>query len=265
MTKNHVFTSTRIQTKRDTAANWETNNPVLLNGEEILVDTNAGEVRKKVGDGTKKYNELPFTDEPIRTLISTKVDKVNGKGLSTNDYTTAEKEKLATIEDSANNYKHPTYTAKESGLYKVTVDTTGHVNAAVAVVKADITALGIPAQDTTYTVATTSANGLMSSVDKIKLDGIEDGAEVNQNAFSNIKVGTSVLAADTKTDTVELVPGSNIQISAADDKITISGSYSVATTSADGLMSSSDKTSLEDLKTRVAYIEQKIQNAIYYA
>ena len=47
-----------------------------------------------------------------------------------------------------NVYTHPSYTAKTSGLYKITTDATGHVSAATAVAKADITALGIPAQDT---------------------------------------------------------------------------------------------------------------------
>ena len=47
-----------------------------------------------------------------------------------------------------NVYTHPSYTAKASGLYKITTDATGHVSAATAVAKADITALGIPAQDT---------------------------------------------------------------------------------------------------------------------
>ena len=51
----------------------------------------------------------------------------------------------------ANKYTHPSYTARASGLYKVTVDSTGHVSAAAAVDKSDITALGVPAQDTTYT------------------------------------------------------------------------------------------------------------------
>ena len=41
-----------------------------------------------------------------------------------------------------------------------------------AVVKADITALGIPGTNTTYGVATQSANGLMSAADKTKLDGM---------------------------------------------------------------------------------------------
>ena len=131
-----------------------------------------------------------------------------------------DKTKLNGIATGANKYTHPAYTAKSSGLYKITVDATGHVSAVSAVAKADITALGIPAQDTntwtafkgattsaagtsgyvpgpsagsadryfrsdgtwavppntTYSVASTSANGLMSASDKTKLDGIASGA-----------------------------------------------------------------------------------------
>lgn len=114
--------------------------------------------------------------------LSGKVDKVAGKGLSTNDYTTAEKNKLAGIAEGANNYVHPSYTAKASGLYKVTVDATGHVSAVAAVTKGDITALGIPGQDTTYPEATTAKAGLMSAADKSKLDGmtIATDAEVSE-------------------------------------------------------------------------------------
>ena len=56
----------------------------------------------------------------------------------------ADKTKLDGIAENANNYTHPSYTARASGLYKVTVDSTGHVSAATAVTKSDITALGIP-------------------------------------------------------------------------------------------------------------------------
>lgn len=114
--------------------------------------------------------------------LSGKVDKVAGKGLSTNDYTTAEKTKLAVIAEGANKYVHPSYTAKTSGLYKVTVDATGHVSAVAAVTKGDITALGIPGQDTTYPEATTAEAGLMSAADKSKLDGmtIATDAEVSE-------------------------------------------------------------------------------------
>ena len=62
----------RIRLKKDTASNWETANPVLLNGEQIIVVTAAGETRYKVGDGTKTYTQLPFTDEPLRSLVSEK-------------------------------------------------------------------------------------------------------------------------------------------------------------------------------------------------
>lgn len=170
----------------------------------------------------------------LKPMFEGKVDKVDGKGLSTNDYTTAEKDKLsglsnythpttsgnkhipaggksgqvvgwsadgtgtwvdqkdttydvvtdnspglmsaaehtklAGIAAGANNYSHPTYTAKASGLYKVTVDGTGHVSGTVAVSKSDITALGIPGMNTTYDNATSSADGLMSKADKAKLD-----------------------------------------------------------------------------------------------
>lgn len=56
--------------------------------------------------------------------------------------------------------------AKTSGLYKITTNSEGHVTAGTAVTKDDITALGIPAQDTTYSAATTSTAGLMSVADK---------------------------------------------------------------------------------------------------
>lgn len=82
--------------------------------------------------------------------LDSKVDKVTGKGLSTNDYTTAEKNKLTGIETGANKYVHPSYTAKTNGLYKVTVDAAGHVSSTTPVTKTDITGLGIPASNTTY-------------------------------------------------------------------------------------------------------------------
>lgn len=68
----------RIKLKRDTAVNWTVNNPVLLNGEIILIDTDSGELRAKVGDGTKTYTQLPFTDEILRNLITNKQNKLIG-------------------------------------------------------------------------------------------------------------------------------------------------------------------------------------------
>lgn len=115
-------------------------------------------------------------DEALTTELDNKVAKVTGKGLSTNDFTQALLDKLNGIASGANKYTHPVHTAKSSGLYKITVDSSGHVSAVEAVTKADITNLNIPAQDTTYGAATTSAPGLMSAADKTKLNGIATGA-----------------------------------------------------------------------------------------
>lgn len=60
----------RIKLKRDTSANWTSANPIILNGEIILVDTQEGELRAKIGDGTKTYTQLPFSDEILRSLLT---------------------------------------------------------------------------------------------------------------------------------------------------------------------------------------------------
>ena len=157
----------------------------------------------------------------------------------------ADKTKLDGIAENANNYTHPGYTARASGLYKVTVDGTGHVSAATAATKSDITALGIPESDTTYSAATTSAEGLMSAADKTKLDGVTAGANkythprYTARASGLYKVtvdGTghvSAATAATKSDITALgIPESDT-------------TYSAATTSAEGLMSAADKTKLD--------------------
>ena len=121
------------------------------------------------GDGDNYTMEL-LDDTTVD--LSGKVDKVAGKGLSTNDYTTADKTKLAGIAAGANNYVHPSHTAATSGLYKITVDALGHVTAVTAVTKNDITSLGIPDPNTTYGLASATANGLMSKEHYAKLNGM---------------------------------------------------------------------------------------------
>lgn len=66
-------------------------------------------------------------DKRLKKLASEKVDKVAGKGLSANDYTDAEKEKLKGIADGANKYTHPN-SGVTAGTYRsVTVNAAGHV------------------------------------------------------------------------------------------------------------------------------------------
>ena len=70
---------------------------------------------KATGDIT----ELQKNVNQLQTEIKNKVDKISGKGLSTNDYTTAEKNKLATVEENANNYVLPTASDSTLGGIKV--------------------------------------------------------------------------------------------------------------------------------------------------
>ena len=82
---------------------------------------------------------------------------------------------------------------------------------------------GTSISNVTIADATTTQPGLLSTSDKTKLNGIATGAEVNQNAFSNVKVGSTTIAADAKTDTLELVAGDNVTLTpdASGDKVTI--------------------------------------------
>lgn len=75
--------------------------------------------------------------------------KITGSGATT---VTSDANGVITISSTDNNtvYTHPSHTAKSSGLYKITVNSLGHVSAATAVTKADITGLGIPGSDTNY-------------------------------------------------------------------------------------------------------------------
>ena len=110
--------------------------------------------------------EKVLSAEQGKILNETKVDKLVGKGLSTNDYTTAEKNKLATIAEGANKYVHPVYNKQQPGLYKIAVDSTGHVSGVWPVSKDDIVALGIPAQDTVYELPQASA----TEIGGVKID-----------------------------------------------------------------------------------------------
>lgn len=125
----------------------------------------------------------------------------------------SDKAKLDGVAAGANKYTHPSYTAKSSGLYKVTVDGTGHVSAATAVTKADITALGIPGQDTntTYSDATTSAHGLMTAADKSKLNGIASGATKNVSTVKSFTLSASSWSSGAYTISDSLITASSNQ------------------------------------------------------
>lgn len=86
----------------------------------------------------------------ITQLQTQKVDKVEGKGLSTNDYTTPEKNKLAAIEAEANKYVLPAATASALGGVKIGSNITLANGGTISITKANVTsALGVD-PTTTY-------------------------------------------------------------------------------------------------------------------
>lgn len=107
-----------------------------------------------------------YTKKQTEDLLLNKVDKEEGKGLSSNDYTDEDKTKLESLE----NYTLPT--AELNVLGGVT--TTSRVTENTGFLATPIID-GVPYyKNTTYSEATTTTAGLMSTADKTKLDGLID-------------------------------------------------------------------------------------------
>lgn len=188
---------------------------------EITNDLNVEIQARKDGDAQLQTN-INNLQSTMNTELAKKVGKVTVAG-SGNAVTTASiSGDTLTLTKGAtyNNYVHPAGSApsKASGFYKFSTDSTSHVASVTAVAKSDITALGIPGQDTTYGNATQSTSGLMSAADKTKLDGISTGAnkyvhptgEAANKALGLYKVATDAtshvkqVAAVTKKDITDL-------------------------------------------------------------
>lgn len=129
---------------------------------EITNDLNVEIQARKDGD-TQLQTNINNLESTMNTELAKKVGKVTVAG-SGNAVTTASiSGDTLTLTKGAtyNNYVHPAGSApsKASGFYKFSTDSTSHVASVTAVTKADITALGIPAQNTntTYTFANGSA------------------------------------------------------------------------------------------------------------
>ena len=129
---------------------------------EITNDLNVEIQARKDGDAQLQTN-INNLESTMNTELAKKVGKVTVAG-SGNAVTTASiSGDTLTLTKGAtyNNYVHPAGSApsKSSGFYKFSTDSTSHVASVTAVTKADITALGIPAQNTntTYTFANGSA------------------------------------------------------------------------------------------------------------
>ena len=239
----------------------------LINGAPATYDT-LKEIADWIATHQSEY-------EALIAAIAGKVDKVTGKDLSTNDFTDAYKTKLDGIEANANAYVLPQASASTLGGVKVGDNLA--IDSSTGVLSGN------------YSAATTSANGLMSSTDKSKLDGIAAGATAvtvdssitssSENPVQSAAIYTALagkvdtetgkgLSSNDYTDAEKTKLGgieanaNNYSLPAAttsalggvkvgtnlavDANGVISGNYSNATQSAAGLMSSTDKTALDN-------------------
>lgn len=99
----------------------------------------------------------------ITQLQTQKVDKVKGKGLSTNDYTTPEKNKLAAIEAEANKYVLPAATASALGGVKISSNITLANGGTISITKANVTsALGVDPTTTYVKKAGDTMTGILN-------------------------------------------------------------------------------------------------------
>ena len=205
---------------------------------DALVGEGASETLDTIGEIAQAIEAHGEVTDALNAAIGNKVDKVSGKGLSTNDYTTTEKNKLSGIASGAEvnqnafsnivvgsttiaaDSKTDTLTLAGSNV-TITPDATND-KVTIGITKDNVTAaLGYtpPTTNTTYGDATQSTSGLLSSTDKKKLDGIASGAEVNVQADWNttdsssdayIKNKPTVLTGGSQTSTSSADGGSNV-------------------------------------------------------
>lgn len=171
-----ITLNTRLVLRNDTSANWGTNGTkVLLKGEPIIVwDGTTPKI--KIGDGTQTVADLPWAfinSSDAQSLITTEIGKLSwvknvtitgsGNGLANATYsggilTITKGNFLTSHQDISGKVDKINIPAKESGFYKFAYNAQGQVTSSTAVTKADITSLGIPAQDTNTTYALSSEN-----------------------------------------------------------------------------------------------------------
>ena len=81
------------------------------------------------------------------------------------------------------------------------------------------------ATDTADDIADGTKKVVMTAAERTKLTGVNAGAEVNQNAFAEVKVGTTTITAAAKQDTLEIEAGEGVTITASGKKVTIKETY----------------------------------------
>ena len=210
-----------------TTSEWESNTDIFPQNVWLFEKLDNGRFNLAISDGVHTYAELQKIMSDISVVVKTDTDTEYILTITTSSGS------FDTPNLKGKEYIHPKFTEHDAGLYKITVNDEGHVSDATAVTKADITSLGIPAQDTTYSEGT----GLSFS-----------GTTINH--ASSITAGTAGSSSSTSgTNTI------SIPYVTYNDTGHITGAgnsthtINEVTTSASGLMSSSDKTKIDRLES----------------
>lgn len=156
---------------------------------------------------TKKYLDddgLLYVKQKLDTKFADKVDKVTGKGLSTEDYTTAEKTKLNGIEAGAE--ENVIETVKVNGT-ALTPDANKAVDVTVPTKTSDLTNDDNVVKDASYV----HTDNNYTTTEKNKLSGIESGAEVN--VIEEIEINGTAATISGKKATIEIEAGAIDSIS----------------------------------------------------
>ena len=149
----------------------------LVGSSDINIVTNGDNISLELA---KSY----YNKEEVDNELNKKVNTQDGKDLSSNDFTDTLKTKLNGIEAGAEVNKIAVVkvdgTALTPSSKAVNIDLSGKQNKLTAGSNIQINGSTISATDTTYSKATSSADGLMSSTDKAKIDTVEENAQENK-------------------------------------------------------------------------------------
>lgn len=158
-------------------------------GQELVEEAPKDNKQYARQDGTWTVVNIPEVDfTEVYEAIDTKVDKVDGKGLSTNDYITADKTKVTNVNEVI---EAAAKSVTATGI-SITLDKRNLVTNAVENIELDLPA------------STTALAGLMLPSDKTKLNGIAAGAEVNVNADWNATEGDALILNKPTIPTVDV-------------------------------------------------------------
>ena len=209
----------QIQLRRDTAANWTSNNPTLAQG-EFAIETDTD--KYKIGDGSTAWTSLGYSSLPSgsATLASPTFTGVPHAPTAAADTSTTQLATTAFVMTEVGDYLT---TATASSTYAPLASPTFTGTATAGGINAPIHSVNTQT-GTSYTLVLGDANGLVDT----------DNASANTvtvppNSSVTFPVGTQVLVVQQGAGQTTIVAGSGVSLRAKDGLKLAGGSYAGAT------------------------------------